>query len=444
MDRRNFLAATGGAALTAAGSRPNILMVITDQQSADAMSCRLGRRYLNTPAMDSLAGYGTVYTRAYCANPLCIPSRTSMFTGRYPVETGVQTNDKTRLDHRRFPVMGSIFRSAGYATPYFGKWHLPYDADAIDTHGFSCAKLGKGDDGIAAAAAAFLRTRHDKPFLAVVSFVNPHNICQWARREPLPDGPIGAPPPVEQCPPRRPNHAPQLNEPDIVSAMRRSYQKTRTFPVGRFTEKDWREYIWAYYRMIEKVDGLIGQVLGALRQAGLERDTLVVFLADHGDCQGAHGWNQKTVFYEEAARVPLILSLRGVTKSGVSDRLVHTGVDLIPTLCGYAGIPVPAGLPGVSLKDAKDPRESVVVSNRMVQGAPGDPTPEGRMVRSRRFKYCVYSEGNRRESLVDLDKDPGEMVNLAGDPQHAPILAGHRKLLSGWRAQTGDRGLGSA
>jgi arylsulfatase A-like enzyme len=281
----------------------------------------------------------------------------------------------------------------------------------------------------------------------VASFVNPHNICQWARGEALPDGAIGTPPPVDQCPPLRANHEPQKNEPDGVATMRKSYHNTKTFPVGNFDAKKWREYIWAYYRMIEKVDALIGQVLGPLRESGQEDRTVVVFLADHGDCQGAHRWNQKTVLYDEAARVPLIVSYKGVTKPGVSGRLAHTGVDLIPTLCAYAGIPAPEGLPGLSLKDTangkggKDPREYLVVSNKMVQGGPVDgriPVLEGRMVRSRRYKYCIYSEGRRRESLVDMEKDPGEMENLAENSAYRDILESHRGMLAGFRKNTND------
>src|SRR5512140_3099246 len=98
MNRRRFLQ-TSAAALAAArlqaaapSRQPNVLIVMTDQQFADALSCRIGRQYLHTPHMDSLAANGTFFTRAYCANPLCVPSRTSMFTGRYPSETGVETN----------------------------------------------------------------------------------------------------------------------------------------------------------------------------------------------------------------------------------------------------------------------------------------------------------------------------------------------------------------
>lgn len=450
MDRRTFLQSTGAALVPARRERPNILIVMTDQQSADALSWRIGGRYLQTPHMDSLAEDGMYFSRAYCANPLCVPSRTSMFTGRYPAETRVQTNDTTPIDARRFPSMGSIFRNAGYEARFFGKWHLPFPQADTAVHGFAVARraAATGDDGVAAQAVEFLRSRHDAPFLAVASFVNPHNICQWARGEELPDGAIGPPPPPGQCPPRVPNHATPAGETDIMILMRKSYQSTPMFPVGGFDEARWRQYLWAYYRMIEKVDGLIGRLLGALRASKIEERTLVVFLADHGDCQGAHGWNQKTVFYDESARVPLILRWKGVTRRGTSGRLAHTGVDLIPTLCGYAGIRVPSGLPGLSLMEtangsgSEDPREFLVVSNKMVQGAPVDgrkPEPDGRMVRSRRFKYCVYNEGERRESLVDLETDPGEMVNLARDPKYGEILRQHRAMLAAWQQDTGDR-----
>ncbi|HEY5212694.1 MAG TPA: sulfatase-like hydrolase/transferase [Acidobacteriaceae bacterium] len=452
--RRDFLR-TAGAAVCAAGlplsadgfqtMRPNLLVILTDEQSADAASYRIGRRYLNTPNIDSLAANGTSFTRAYCANPLCVPSRTSMFTGRYPTETGVMDNtglSEVHLDPRRFPIMGKIFEDGGYETAYFGKWHIACPEDQANIHGFTRMATTFNDD-IAAEldAAEFLREKHDAPFLMVASFLNPHNICEWARGQRLPLGAVGRPPALEQCPPLRANHAPQQNEPDIVALMRRSYQANPMFPVGDFNERQWRDYLWAYYRMIEKVDAQIGIVLDALRGSGHEENTLIVFLSDHGDCQGAHGWNQKTVFYEEASRVPLILSRKGAT-ANTSARLVNTGIDLLPTLCDYAGIAAPGTLPGLSLKNpAIDPRRYVVVSNRMVQGAPIGgrvPHPDGRMVRGQRYKYCVYSEGNRRESLVDLQTDPGEMLNLAGDTHFSDVLHMHRAMLTEWCGVTRD------
>ena len=452
MNRREFLL-TAGAAACAAGlpaygavkRRPNILIISTDEQSFDAVSYRIGTRYLHTPNIDGLAASGIAFNRAYCADPICVASRTAMFTGRYPTETGVVDNsDLTRvhLDPHKFPIMGKIFHRRGYNTAYFGKWHIACSKDDVDVHGFTTIATTLQDDVAAANAAAFLRSKPKGPFLMVASLLNPHNICEWARGEKLPLGPIGNPPPVDQCPPLRPNHAPQHNEPDIITLMRRSYHDTRMFPVGTFSDAKWREYEWAYYRLAEKADAHVGAVLNALRDSGLEEDTLVVFLSDHGDCQGAHGWNQKTVFYDEASRVPFILSHKGVLRPGKSDRLVNTGVDLIPTLCDYAGIAAPAGLPGISLRHPElHPRRYVISANKLVQGASIDgikPTPSGRMLRSQQFKYCVYDQGNRRESLVDMEKDPGEMWNLAYEPRYHNVLHQHRAMLREWCASTRD------
>lgn len=456
LNRRTFLK-TGVGAVCAAGTRrlsalspkqPNILIITTDQQSADAMSCQIGKRWLNTPNLDALAAAGTRFTRAYSANPICMPSRASMYTGRYPVETGLESNiENYKLDPKKFPCMGTIFVRAGYQTAYFGKWHLPYAIADKNAHGFQHIQSQLLDRTTANDAVQYLSSQPSQPFLAVASFLNPHNICEWARGQKLPEGDIGTPPSPSECPPLRANFAPQKNAPDIIPLMRESFQRTPMFPVGDFTPGKWRQYEWAYYRMIEKVDAAIGETLRAVRDNGLENDTLIVFLADHGDCQGAHHWNQKTVFYEESVRVPLIVKLPGIVQPAVSTRLVNTGVDLLPTLCGFAGIPKPNELPGMDLTDTAngrldhDPRSYVVSSNHMTQGAPINgsiPKPKGRMVRSQRYKYCVYNMGKRRESLVDLDSDPGETVNLADHPHVQDTLKAHRAMLANWGKTVGD------
>ena len=202
-------------------------------------------------------------------------------------------------------------------------------------------RLDKTQDQDARAAgdaAWFLAQKHEKPFLLVVSLLNPHNICEYARGQTLPCGPIGEPPPPEQCPPVPANLAPPENEPDSMTMMRRGYHASPMFPVGDFRPEKWRQLRWGYYRMIEKVDAEIGRVLQALRQAGLEEKTLIVFTSDHGECAGAHGFNQKTVFYEESVRVPLIVSRKGVTKQGTCDKLVNTGLDILPTMLDFAGL----------------------------------------------------------------------------------------------------------
>lgn len=425
--------------------RPNILIIITDEQTWNAAGALGSSAFVKTPNIDSIVNSGMVFPNAYSANPICVPSRTAMFTGRYPTETGVMDNTALKakeLDPAKFPIMGRMFTDQGYDTGYFGKWHITTDPEASRVHGFRRLVSTFNDDESAAIDAAdFIREKRSKPFLAVASFLNPHNICEWARGQDLPLGDIPPIPAIDHCPPMVANAAPQQDEPDIMAYLRRSYHASPVFPVGAFGEREWRRYRWAYFRMIEKVDAQIGAVLAALRSTGLDKDTVVVFVSDHGDAQGAHGWNQKTIFYDEVARVPFVISRKGAAPRR-SPALVNTGTDLIPTVCDYAGIAWPKNLPGLSMKNPEVVRRDYVVSsNHMVQGMPVDGIslkPQGRMVRSRRYKYCVQDAGERPESLVDLDQDPGEMINLAGHHDHRDNLLRHRAMLAEWCAATSD------
>jgi arylsulfatase A-like enzyme len=429
--------------------QPNILLFITDQQSAESMSNIIGNRYLNTPAMDYLAENGISFTNAYCANPLSVPSRSSMFTGRYPHEIGIQSNaDLRNIDHAVFPSIGTIFLNAGYETGYTGKWHLPFDVKNKDSHGFMYTEnIGNNgvDSAVARSAEDFLKHKHEKPFLLVASFVNPHNICEWARGQNLPDGPVGTPPSAADCPPLRKNCQPSENETDIMVQLRRSYQAARMFPVSGFSDDKWRQYTWSYYRMIEKVDSYIAGILNSLHESEYDENTIIILVSDHGDCQGAHRWNQKTVFFDEAAKVPFIISHKAI-KPRESDHLVQTGVDLLPTMCDLAGISPVTGYPGKSLKgivtgDVTENRNFVVVSNRSVQGDTIDgckPEPNGRMVRTQRYKYWILDEGNRRETLYDLMNDPGEMRNVADDPEFKSPVEESRRLLEEWAVENND------
>jgi len=272
INRREFIAAASAAALAPRtpellaepAKRPNILVIFADQLSIDALSAQIGKSYVSTPNLDGLRARGMYFSRAYCANPLCVPSRTAMFSGRYPVETGVQTNEKTPVDPARFPCMALDFRRAGYRTGYFGKWHLLYPdkGNHGDVHGFDHIASEIVDIKTAEHVNEFMSQSSDAPFLAVASFLNPHNICEWARGQNLDQGSLPAAPPAEQCPPLRANHGIMQGEPEIMGVMRESYHNSPVFPVRDFDDAKWRQYEWAYYRLIERVDTLIGKVLG--------------------------------------------------------------------------------------------------------------------------------------------------------------------------------------
>ena len=434
--------------------RPNILYIMTDQQFGDAMSCRMGKKWLHTPAMDSLAAIGTLFSNAYSPNPLCMPARNSIFTGRYPHETGVTMNARAAIDTEDFLNMGNYFRRAGYETYYVGKWHLCFDQKDTNAHGFETAEClhGNGHDGeVGDLAAKYLLGKaggQTKPFLAVVSLSNPHDVCQLSRFQKLPSGPIGETPPPDQCPPVPANLAPPVNETDTMTTLRKGYQGPGSkFPVGDFTEGQWRQLRWGYYRLIEKVDAEIAKVLAALGKAGLEDDTVILFTSDHGDCAGAHRFNQKTVFYEESARIPFVVCQKGATKKGRFDKLVNTGIDILPTMLDFAGIAAPEKLSGRSVRPIvmgqtpADWRDHVVVQNHLSQTVTVDgirASAQGRMVRTEQYKYCVYDHGTQRESLVDMKKDPLETKNLATDPAYKETVQAHRKLLLAFAARHKD------
>ena len=434
--------------LTAAATtrdRPNILFIMTDQQFGDAMSCRMGSKWLSTPAMDSLAANGTLFAKAYSPNPLCMPARNSIFTGRYPHETGVTKNARTKIDTEEFLNMGNYFRRAGYETAYFGKWHLCFNQKDVSAHGFQTARClhGNGHDGeVGDLSAKYLAGKQGvqgKPFLAVVSFSNPHDICQFSRFQKLPSGPVGKTPPAGTCPPIPANLAPPIKETDTMATLRKGYQgKGSMFPVGGYTKDQWRQLRWGYYRLIEKVDAEIAKVLTALGKSGHEENTVIIFASDHGECAGAHRFNQKTVFYDESARVPLIVCRKGATKKQQCDKFVNTGIDILPTMLDFAGIAIPSKLPGRSVrpivmgKPPADWRDHVVVQNHLSQTVVVDgirAIAQGRMVRTERYKYCVYDHGTQRESLVDMTNDPLETRNIATDPANRDTIATHRKIL---------------
>ncbi|MBA7605021.1 hypothetical protein ES703_12149 [subsurface metagenome] len=194
MKRRDFLRTIGfatAAAFTphlqaARRRRPNILLIMTDQQFADALSCTMGHEHIETPNIDSLAASGMLFTKAYCANPLCVPNRSSIFTGRYPHEHGKQINSTSAIDAKEFPNIGMVLRKAGYTTGYFGKWHLPYPfkkSNAEDS-GYD-QRYDSRDYEIAAPTIEFIKKNKSKPFFVVFSLMNPHNICHPLLRQTL-------------------------------------------------------------------------------------------------------------------------------------------------------------------------------------------------------------------------------------------------------------------
>ena len=427
--------------------RPNILYIFTDQQSGSAMSCA-GNDEMSTPAMDRLAEQGTLFDRAYCTQPLCTPCRGSMFTGLMPHECGTTKNNLPIHQHLRSQELGVVLSENGYDCVYGGKWHVPEGHMPEDNdHGFRTISRVRGSRLVEPCTEYFKQHAQDtasdrKPFFMVVSFNNPHDICQIGRNQVLPCGPIEEPePPLEECPNLPPNFAIPAFEPEIIRVEQEA--NWAIHPFRTHTEEDWRRLRWAYFRLVEKVDRNIGRVLDGLRAQGLEENTVIIFSSDHGDGHGAHQWNQKCVLYEEVVRVPFIVQAPG-GKPGIVDRqhLISNGLDIFPTICDYAGIDLPAGLRGHSVRpiaEGRNPglwRDAVFVET-FFDGRRGYDTV-GRAVRTDRDKYVVYDRGRYREQLFDLQTDPGEMVNHAVEARHRATLQEHRHLLQAYVTETDD------
>lgn len=428
--------------------RPNILIIMTDQQTANAMSAA-GNKDLNTPAMDKLAKNGVRFTKAYCAQPLCTPSRTAIFSGKMPFETGFVGNapEKDGQWPDSLVMMGKIFQNGGYQTGYVGKWHLPVPTKKISQHGFSYIEntnfLDYNDGATPSFCARFIKENARKPFLLVASFLNPHDICEWARDEELKMDVLADAPAPHLCPALPANWQIPANEPKII----RDQQKQvglRTYPSVNYSADKWRQYRWAYNRLVEKVDHYIEQVLYSLKKYGVEKNTIIIFTADHGDGYAGHSWNQKQVLYEESVKIPFIISkMDGSLKPRTDDMLVCNGIDIIPTICGLTGVQKPNYLKGLDISKRlnepwKNLRDTLVIEtdfadNEELLGI------SGRAVITRDFKYIVYNKGEIKEQLFDLIKDPLEMTNLAIDKNYKKKLQQFRAHLKQWGTANGDK-----
>ena len=430
------LALCCGALLPAAAmaqERPNIIYIMTDQQSADAMSCA-GNADVHTPNMDRLAARGVRFENAYCSLPVSGPSRASMFTGCVSSEIGMTANGTPLPDSLRTQTLGDVMSEGGYDCAYGGKWHVHTDSLPSE-RAFGFERLhGHNDYGLAEACVKFLQRKHDKPFFLVASFDNPHNICEYARKQPLPFATVDEPC-IEDCPNLPGNFYVAPYDADAVA-----YEKSlkyRLHPTRSYTPDDWRRYRNAYFRLVEAVDTEIGKIVDEIDRQNLWKNTVIIFTSDHGDGQGAHQWNQKSVLYEEVVNVPFIVCLPGGKNAGkVLPQLVNNGTDLMPSVCDWAGVKAPSGRQGASVRPIAEKGDSSVEGQPYVVSETdfsetGGGTM-GWMVRSGNYKYVLYSMGLYREQLFDMTSDRGEMRNLAVEKKYGPMLEQYRAMLADW------------
>ncbi len=428
--------------------KPNFLFVFTDQQTMKAMS-GYGNPYIRTPHMDALARFGVKFTESYCTSPICSPSRSSMITGMMPHQTGVNYNEQA-IDST-VKTMGEYFSEAGYNTLWAGKWHLPESypqPESRDVRGFKLLSflegiqisgLGSMNDGpLTDEVVRFIKGRNKEPFLLAVSLLNPQDISS------VPGDLESYLPPVNSAaaPPLPDNFNISNTEPEFIrdARIRESYGNEIRL-THEFTEDDWRNYLFQYYRFTEMADFQIGKIIAALERRGLDENTIIIFTSDHGEGGASHKWAAKLSLYEESLKVPFIICRFNHEAQAVENNThLVSGLDILPTMMDYAGIEIPEGLQGKSLKTIIENPDTTVRQYLVSELAidPSDPDKMGRMIRDDEYKYMVYSYGRNNEQLFHLKNDPGEMRNLAGNTNYSIHKNRLKNALKAWMTETND------
>jgi len=486
-------------------SAPNVLLIFTDQHNAATLGCE-GHPDVRTPHLDALAAAGTRFERAYCQDAICLPSRCSMFAGMYPRTLGCLTNGDRTPAMDDVVSMQEAFRRNGYSTAAFGKRHLVagcdagWDIAASHMHGESpednyvgwieerglaaefahdwAAEFGQGPKGgslrdtempfavmgtresqlpedatmeafSAQRTVEYLRGRADdgKPFLCFSSFYRPHQpytplASYWNRSDRSRWGTgrnngdaIAMPATLRQDP---------AELPPMFQGLFEGRNRVWRTDLAREDEQLYRDYVSAYYALVEEIDDHVGEIMRVLEETGLRGNTIVVYTTDHGDFVGRHGMIEKCApghnVYEETLRVPLIVSWPTELQTGsVCDGLAEL-IDVYPTLLDLCGLRTPElaqPLQGQSLGDtlrdgapidreftvSENWGQSTIVTRDHKLGVWREP-PEGKGPDSRAFG----------DMLFDRTNDPDEMENRCGDSAYADVETELRAKLDGWCA----------
>jgi arylsulfatase len=485
--RRGFLQMSGAAAAAPSG-QPNILFLMADQFRYDCLGAN-GNRLIQTPNLDRLAAQSANFSNAFVQAPVCVPSRISFFTGRYPHSHRNRVN-YTPCDPRE-TLLQKRLRDAGYRTGSVGKLHFspPTTAHARST-GFDVVEL---DDGISrtdpysdyvawrkandpkagipynmtvknrpAGSNPFRgeidyrysptawvgdKTRQHlrefsssgKPFFLFSSFFKPH-------------APHTVYPPFDAMYNEVQIPLPPQVDLKQISALPKPLQSLILRGRPEYAmDRTQLEWIYrSYYGGVSMVDREVGLILDELERSGAARNTIVIFSTDHGDQLLEHGLQGKNLFFEASVHIPLLVKYPGHARPAKYTELVET-VDVLPTLLDFAGIPLPENCQGRSLAPlvrggAYAAREAVFSENIIPEvitggggvempyvpgkGVAGIRHPDAKMVRTRRWKLNYYP-GNGGE-LYELEKDPGETRNLYSDPAHANVVRDLQQQILDW------------
>lgn len=442
-----------------ADSPPNVLFLISDDLN-NRLGC-YGDPDVQTPNIDRLAARGVRFQHSYCQFPLCGPSRNSLLTGLYPNSTGILAN--SQIFRQSIPTHHSLsqaFRLDGYFAARIGKLYHYNVPKSVGTNGhddpgswelelnpagcdrlieepdiFSLRKNSFGGtlswyasprpdaehtDGMLAEDAKWVlercAKRNNRPFFLAVGFYRPHT--PYVAPKPYFDRYDQAKMPVVQ--------GVEQDVQDLPADALGSHKKDHEL----LTDKLRREAIQAYYASTTFMDAQVGAVLDALDETGLADNTIVVFTSDHGYHLGEHGLWQKMSLFEQSARVPMIIAAPGIQGGKVAQTPVGL-IDLYPTLTELCGVTAPANLQGQSLvevmKDTTLPGRGWSLSQ--VTRGPVSNRRHGYSIRTQRWRYTRWNNGDNGHELYDHSGDSAEQANLADSPDHKAIVTKLNTLL---------------
>lgn len=427
---------------------PNVLFIAIDDLN-DWVGPLKGHPQVQTPHIDRLAARGTLFSNAHTQSPLCNPARTSLLTGRRPSSTGIYGLAPWFREVEALRDIVSLpqhFSQNGYTTYSTGKiYHGGYgrkDTDEefdelgpaagvgakpaekivgwtpggnhtlMDWGTFPHKDEDKGDWQVASWAVDKLKEKPQEPFFLSVGFFLPHVPCYATQKwfDLYPEESLQLPPILAD---------------DREDTPRFSWYLHWDLPEPRLK---WLEesgqlkpLVRAYLASISFVDSQVGRVLDALEENGLAENTIVVLWSDHGYHLGEKAISGKNTLWDRSTRVPLIFAGPGVSQNAVVDAPAEL-LDIYPTLVDLCKLSPREGLEGHSLlpqlKDADAPREWPAITTH---------NHDNHGVRSKNWRFIQYADGSRE--LYDMQKDPNEWTNLAGDPAYADIVEQHVKWL---------------
>lgn len=426
---------TGTEVQSLRGRRPNIILVMTDDQGYGDLSCH-GNPVLKTPQLDNLHAHSLRFTQ-FQVSPTCSPTRSCLMTGRHEFKNGVTHTIKER--ERLAPssiTIAEVLKQAGYATGIFGKWHLgDEDAYQPDKRGFDETFIhgagGIGQNYSPNSCADVPPNRENRYFDPVIkhngTFVKTQGFCTdvffhqalgWINQQRMQERPFFAY--ITTNAPHGPFIAPD------------TYKQ-------RFLDRDLPESLPGFYGMIENIDDNIGRLRKKLAEWGIEEDTLLIFLTDNGTAVGHAIYNagmkgNKNTPQEGGTRVPAFFSWKGVIPEGVDVNRLVAHIDLFPTLAALAGADLPSNgqVEGFSLlpllqDQAAEWKDRFLFTHRGRWETGTDPNLAKLnqcAIRSERFRFVNNSE------LFDMLADPGQTTNVI--EQHPDVIREMRAAYDAW------------